>query len=167
MRSSRGEMRDTVTGAVVVLVAVLAFSWIYAKEDALKGKNASAQGYLVSASFNRLDGISVGSDVRISGVSVGKVMAQRLSPDFRAVTMLSIANGIELPADTAALIRTDGLLGDKFIDLQPGGDEKLIPPGGAVVYTQDAMVIEDLLDMIIKQGRAKRGLSEPPSADGR
>jgi phospholipid/cholesterol/gamma-HCH transport system substrate-binding protein len=58
--------------------------------------------------------------------------------------------------DTAALIHTDGLLGSKYIELQPGGEDKLVKPGGAVIYTQDAVDIIDLLEKIVDQAKSKR-----------
>ena len=152
---TKGGKRDTITGAVVIAAAMVFLGLVYAKED----RGGSSGDYTVSARFNRLDGISVGSPVRIAGVRVGEVTAETLAPDFRAVTMLRIRRGIALPADSSAAIRTDGLLGAKYVDLSPGGDEKIMVDGDSIDYTHDAMVIEDLLDMIIEQGKSKRGLA--------
>lgn len=160
MATKRGD-RDTIIGAVVVLVAAIMLGLIYAKEDG-PGKNSTDAGYLLNARFNRTDGIGVGSDVRLSGVSVGKVIETHLSPDFRAVTTLRVAANVALTLDTAAVIHTDGLLGAKYIELKPGGDERILKPGGEISYTQDAMVIEELMDMIIEQAKAKRGFAGKP-----
>lgn len=157
---TKGGYRDTIIGAIVVLVAVVLFALVYAKEDGPR-KRADA-GYLLSARFNRADGIGLGSDVRLSGVSVGKVVEQKLAPDFRAVLTLRIAPNIQLTADTAAAIQTDGLLGAKYIELKPGGDDTVLKPGQEISYTQDSMVLEDLVDMIIQQAKAKRGYAGKP-----
>lgn len=158
---TKGGDRDIITGAVVVVVAAVLLGLVYAKDDG-PGKETTEAGYLLTAKFRRLDGIAVGSAVRMSGVPVGKVVEQHLAPDFRAITTLRIASNVALTADTAAAIHTDGLLGAKFIELKPGGDEKVLKPGEEISYTQDAMVIEELLDMIIQQARAKRGYLEKP-----
>lgn len=157
---TKGGYRDTIIGAIVVLVAVVLFALVYAKED--RPKHGADVGYLLTARFNRADGIGLGSDVRLSGVSVGKVVAQKLAPDFRAVLTVRIAPNIKLTADTAAAIQTDGLLGAKYIELKPGGDDAVLQPGQEIAYTQDAMVLEDLVDMIIQQAKAKRGYAGKP-----
>lgn len=158
--TTKGGYRDIVTGAVVVAAAVVLLVLVYVKDNGPASK--AAGGYLITATFARSDGIAVGTDVRLAGIAVGKVVDQKLDERFRAVTTLSIARGIELTADTGAAIRTDGLLGSKFIDLQPGADEAMLKPGDEVPFTQDAMVIEELLAMIIQQARAKRGFLDKP-----
>lgn len=158
---TKGGNRDTITGAIVVSVAAILLGFIYAKDDG-PGKDSTEAGYLLTARFNRADGIGVGSDVRLSGVSVGKVVEQHLDPNFRAVATLRVASNVMLTIDTAAAIHTDGLLGAKYIELKPGGDEVVLKPGQAIPYTQDAMVIEELMDMIIQQAKAKRGFAGKP-----
>jgi len=151
---TKGGSRDTIIGAIVIAVAAVMLVLIYVKED-LAGQ--AAGGYVVKARFNRLDGISIGSPVRLSGVKIGTVQAETLDPEFRAITHLHISDQVPLPADSTAVIRTDGLLGSKYIDLGPGGDDTMMKDGDSILYTQDSMVIEDLLEMIIEQGKSKRG----------
>ncbi|HSV28033.1 MAG TPA: outer membrane lipid asymmetry maintenance protein MlaD [Candidatus Omnitrophota bacterium] len=157
---TKGGWRDTITGAIVVSVAAVMLSLVYVK-DSSPGADSQA-GYLVTARFNRADGVGVGTTVRMSGVPVGKVVAQSLDPQFRAVATLQVESTVQLTADTAAAILTDGLLGAKYIELQPGADEAVLKPGSEIAFTQDAMVIEELLDKIIQQGRAKRGWLDKP-----
>ncbi|CAA7615216.1 MlaD family protein [Magnetospirillum sp. UT-4] len=158
---TKGGNRDTAIGAVVVAVAALLLVLVYAGTEG-PGEDRTDAGYLLTARFNRLDGITIGSPVRLSGVPVGKVVGRHLAPDFRAVTELRIASNVALTADTAAAIQTDGLLGSKYIELKPGAEETVLKPGQEIPYTQDAMVIEELLDMIIQQARAKRGYLDKP-----
>jgi phospholipid/cholesterol/gamma-HCH transport system substrate-binding protein len=113
-------------------------------------------GYDLIGRFHRADGIGVGSDVRLGGVSVGKVIKQSLDDQFRAVITMRVAADLAVPEDTAALVQTDGLLGGKFIALQPGGDEANLKPGQELHYTQDSMQLEDLLEQIIAQGESRR-----------
>jgi phospholipid/cholesterol/gamma-HCH transport system substrate-binding protein len=151
--------RDTVTGGAVVLVGTLLLMLAFS----LGGKSsADNDGYTLTARFNRADGINPGSTVRLSGTVVGHVVGQGLDERYRALLTLQLRKDIQLTSDTAAVIYTDGLLGAKFIELKPGGDEQMLKAGAEIQYTQDAVVIEDLLDMIIQQGRAKRGYLDKP-----
>lgn len=158
---TKGGNRDVVIGAMVLVVASFFLTLVYLRGHG-PNQESNEAGYLLTARFSRADGISVGSAVRMSGVPVGKVVAQRLDPDFRAVTTLRVASNVALTADTAAVIHTDGLLGAKFIELKPGAEETVLKPGDEIPYTQDAMVIEELLDMIIQQAKAKRGFLDKP-----
>ncbi|MBI3447111.1 MAG: MCE family protein [Magnetospirillum sp.] len=151
--------RDTVTGGAVVLVGVLLLGLAFA----IGGKSTdSGDGTILKARFNRADGISVGSPVRLSGTVIGRVVEQGLDDRYRALLTLQVRKDLQLTSDTAAVIYTDGLLGAKFVELKPGGDDRMLKSGAEIEYTQDAVVIEDLLDMIIQQGRAKRGYLDKP-----
>ncbi|OAN42934.1 organic solvent ABC transporter substrate-binding protein [Paramagnetospirillum marisnigri] len=151
--------RDTVTGGAVVVVGALLLGLAFM----LGGTGSrSDDGYTLQARFNKADGIGIGSHVRLSGTVVGKVTEQGLDDSYRAVLTLRLRPDLQLTSDTAAVIYTDGLLGAKFIELKLGGDEVMLKPGAEIMYTQDAVVIEDLLDMIIQQARAKRGYLDKP-----
>ena len=136
---------ETVMGGVVLAVAL--FFLVFAYTSAGLGE---VDGYEVTARFPSIEGLNVGSDVRISGVKVGTVVAQKLNPaTFLAEVRMSIDDSIELPIDTAAIIASEGLLGGKFMRLEPGGDEELIVAGGAIEYTQSPVNLEDLLGRFI------------------
>ena len=154
----KGKDRDALVGAVVIVTATLLFGFVYGKEM----HSGDSGGYTVNARFRRADGISLGSDVRLSGVVVGKVVAEELDQQFRAITTLRLASNLGLPMDTAAVIQTDGLLGAKYIELRPGAEDDVLKPGQEITFTQDSMVLEDLLDLIINQARAKRGYLDRP-----
>lgn len=148
-----------VGAAVIVLVAEVIVAAY------LGGGRERRAGYDVIASFSGVEGLSEGSDVRLSGVNVGEVEALRLDENLRPIAVLRIAPQVGLPADTAAAIHTDGLLGEKFIALQPGGAEEMIEPGGRVAYTQPSIVLEDLLELIVAEARARRGTGEEGAGD--
>ena len=151
--------RDTITGGAVVVVGAMLLTLAFS----LGGTAAkSTDGYTLLARFNRADGIAVGSPVRLSGTAVGRVLEQTLDDRYRAVLTLQVRPEIQLSTDTAAVIYTDGLLGAKFVELKPGGDDGMLKPGQEIQFTQDAVVIEDLLEMIIQQARAKRGYLDKP-----
>ena len=132
---------ETLLGALVLAVAIGFVVFAYNKSGV-----ATVSGYEVSAAFNRVDGISNGSDVRIGGIKVGTVIERTLDPEtFRAVLRMSIDETVELPMDSTAAVVSDGLLGGKFIDLQPGAEDTLIKDGGRIAYTQSSLLLEELI----------------------
>ena len=132
---------ETLLGAVVLAVAIGFVVFAYNRSGV-----ATVSGYEVSAAFNRVDGITNGSDVRIGGIKVGTVIDRELEPEtFRAVLSMSIDETVELPTDSTAAVVSDGLLGGKFIDLQPGAEESLIKDGGRISYTQSSLLLEELI----------------------
>ncbi len=159
---NRGEIRDVAVGAVAIalLATILALFYSGGFQEARAGMKA----YRIVADFNRIDGLDTGAEVSLSGVPVGRVEAVTLSPSFRVHTTLLIDAGVGLPVDTAASIQTDGLLGAKSMVLDPGGDERMLTDGGAIAYTQDAVVVSDLLDLIIAEGRSTRAAAAAEGA---
>jgi len=112
---------------------------------------------VVMAKFNKVDGLSEGSEVRLGGIRIGSVAKMVLDEKFRAVVSFKLDGGINLPKDSSAAIQTDGLFGSKFVVLEPGASEESLKTGGEFRLTQDAMVVSDLLDLIISEGHVARG----------
>jgi phospholipid/cholesterol/gamma-HCH transport system substrate-binding protein len=131
---------ETSLGAIVAVVAVGFFAFAAAQA----GQNGGAGGYELRASFQRVDGVGVGSDVRISGVKVGVVRTVALDPNnFNAVLMLGINNGVQVLDDSTARIATDGLLGGGYVAIEPAGMDALAD-GGEIPNTQGSV---DLLTL--------------------
>ncbi len=138
-------MIETLMGFVVLAAAALFLTFVFSSIEMDSGDR-----YEINAYFNKLGGVNVGSDVRISGISIGSVSALRLDPDtFRAVVTLQINENYQIPEDTAASIIAESLLGGNFIDLVPGGSPEFIEPGGTIEFTQDAIDIVQLLGKFI------------------
>jgi len=136
---------ETLAGAAVIAVAVVFAAYSYSRAGI-----DTVQGYEINASFNRIDGLTVGNDVRISGVKVGSVIAQDLDPKtYMAVVKMSVRSDLVLPLDSSAKIASDGLLGGKFVALEPGGDIDMIEAGGEIEYTQGSVNLEDLIGQVI------------------
>jgi phospholipid/cholesterol/gamma-HCH transport system substrate-binding protein len=136
---------ETVLGAVVIIVAVsfLVFSYRVADLRAI-------DGYEVTADFTGTGGLKAGDDVVLSGVKVGHVEKVALVPEsYLARVYLSLDPNIKLPADTAALISSESLLGGRYLALEPGADEEIIPSGGRIEYTQAPQNLEQLLGQFI------------------
>ncbi|HMA51183.1 MAG TPA: MlaD family protein, partial [Magnetospirillaceae bacterium] len=123
----------------------------------INSSREKAEGYPLVARFDKAEGVALGTEVRLAGVTVGKVTDQKLDDNFRAVLTLRLADSVKLPADSNATVQTDSLLGAKFISLQPGGDDKNLQPGEEIAYTQGSLSLQDLLAMIISQGENAHG----------
>ncbi len=138
-------------GVFVALMLVLVF--IYGGR-ALTAQAAS-QDYRLTAAFNKVDGLILGDVVRLGGVKIGTVESQRLGKNYRAILTFLINGEVRLPTDTSAAIHTDGLFGSKFVVIEPGGSEKNFKDGDEITFTQDAVIVSELLDLIISQGKSK------------
>ncbi len=136
---------ETLMGAIVLIVAGLFLVFAYSSTNV-----RPVRGYDVFAKFERVDGLAVGADVRLSGIKVGTVVEQKLEPStYLAVLRLSIDSQVKLPTDTVAQVTSEGLLGNNFVSLVPGADEKVIPPGGEVRFTQAPVNLVQMLGKFI------------------
>jgi phospholipid/cholesterol/gamma-HCH transport system substrate-binding protein len=142
---------ETILGAVVAVVAIGFFAFAAAQAGQT---GVSGQHYDLIARFQRVDGIGVGSDVRVSGVKVGVVRALALDPDtYMARLTFTIDRNVRVLDESTARIATDGLLGGSYVAIEPAGMDPL-PPGGEIPYTQGAV---DLLTLL-------SGFAQPQSA---
>lgn len=145
-REARAEL---VAGALVVAVAAGFLGW------AAAGRMLPGTGYEVIASFPDVDGIAVGTEIRLAGVPVGRVASVRLNPEtFMADAVLRLPEGILLPADSAAIIQSNGLLGGAYIQIQPGGSMDNLGPGDEIEEVQGAVSLLQLMMRFVDgQGR--------------
>ncbi len=136
---------ETIMGIVVLIVAVFFLLFAYRVSDLQVVK-----GYELNAKFLKVGGISVGSDIRINGIKVGTVIGQKLNPDDYMVDLtLSIASDIKLPKDSVVAIVGDGLMGDKFIKIEPGKSTVFLSDGESFENTKDFKSLEDMVGEII------------------
>jgi phospholipid/cholesterol/gamma-HCH transport system substrate-binding protein len=144
MREHAGE---ALAGLVVVAVAAwfLVFAWN-------RTSSAGTNNYELVARFPNVAGVSVGSDVRVSGMKVGRVSGQRLDPEtFEAVVTLSLDGKVKLPSDSAAAITSESLLGGSYVALIPGGEEGMLGPGDEILETQGATDLMGLVGSFINR----------------
>ena len=107
-------------------------------------------GYTVVANFSKIGGLQVGSDVRISGIKVGSVMATELKPDdYTADVYLSIDSSVKLPIDTEATIADVGIMGDKYVRLEPGRAQAVLKENERIMRTQNYKSLEDSVSEFI------------------
>ncbi len=136
---------ETVIGALVILIAgYFLYFALHNQEHSKKG------GYDLIARFSNVDGLAPGSAIRISGVKVGTVTKITLDPKtFQAIAHLGIEPEYQIPSDTLATVNSPGLLGDKYMSLEPGSAEDMLKPGAEITDTQSAASLEKLLGQVI------------------
>ena len=142
---ARRNVSELAAGAVVLLVA--GGFLIYAVANTGR---AQSGGDVLHATFDAIDGLSTGSDVRLAGVKVGAVTATAIDDKtFQAKVAFSVPASIHLPTDSSAQVTSDGLLGGMYLSLTPGGANDAIPNGGTVAITQSTVSLEQLLGKFI------------------
>jgi phospholipid/cholesterol/gamma-HCH transport system substrate-binding protein len=110
-----------------------------------------SKGYDIYAFFSNSGGLKKGSSVMIAGVEVGRIKSITLE-DYQALVVMGIAESIKIQEDAIASIKTRGLIGERFVEISPGGAEKLIPPGGRLRETQPPVDFEELVSKYVFGG---------------
>lgn len=146
---------ETAMGAVVLGVAgfFLAFALRTVDID-------TSVGYPVQAAFTNAQGVMVGTDVKLGGVKIGTVSKLELDPvSFMAVATMTIEDAVKLPVDSSITVRSESLMGGKFLAVEPGGDEKMLAANEKIEHTQSSADLEQLL------GQAIYSMSQSKSAE--
>jgi len=127
----------------LVLAAAVGFV-VFAGKGA--GLGRGGERYDLRASFRSIEGVSLGSDVKLAGVKVGTLTSVTLNPQtYMADAVISLDKSVSLPSDSAILISSEGLLGGNYIELQPGGMPDVLAPGDEIEDTQGAVSLVALL----------------------
>lgn len=152
---------ETMVGLFVLLgMAGLLF---LALQAANLGSLGGGDGYAVQARFDNIGGLKPRAPVRAAGVTVGRVKNITLDgKNFQGVVTMDIEKGYAFPKDTSAKILTAGLLGDQYVGLEPGGDDKNLAAGDTIAQTQSAVVLENLIGQFI----TSKADSTAPTASG-
>ena len=149
---------ETLVGFLVLLVAVM-FAY-----KAYKGAGVdkdTLSGYTLNVNFDRIDGLNVGGDVKVSGLKVGTVSGAVVDPiTYQAKIQLNIENSIKLPDDSSAEIVSAGLLGDKYIALVPGGSETYLKEGDKIKFSQSSVSLEALIGKFMFGGTSDKDKKE-------
>ena len=157
----RHNVIEAAMGAVVLAVAAffLAFALKTADVD-------TSEGYQVSAAFSSANGVLIGSDVRIGGVKVGRVSALSLDQKtYQAVVNMVINHDIQLPVDSSATIRSESLMGGKYLAIEPGGMDEMLADGGVIEYTQSTPDLEQMLGQAIFSMSGGNDKNSPDASD--
>jgi len=109
------------------------------------------------ATFNKIDGVAVGTDVVISGIKVGEVKEIFIKDNYPQIS-INVNKNIEISDDSSVSIQTDGLFGKKFLLIEIGGNNVYLKSGEKFSFSEDSIVIEELLGKIILIGEKNKGL---------
>lgn len=133
---------------------------------ALQAANLATFGgndsYSIQARFDNIGGLKVRAPVRSAGVTVGRVTAITLDgKTFQGLVTLDIDREFQFPRDSSAKIQTSGLLGDQYVGIEPGADEKNLSVGQVITQTQSAIVLENLIGQFLFNRAADAGSTAP------
>ncbi len=147
---------ETLVGVFVLLgLAAIIFLALKAANLASFG---TAKGYAVSAKFDNIGGLKPRAPVRSAGVTVGRVTSITLDPkSYQGLVRMEIDHAVQFPKDSSAKILTAGLLGDQYVGIEPGADEKFLEPDARIVQTQSAVVLENLIGQLMFDKAASAG----------
>ena len=133
---------ETIVGFAVLITATIFFFYAYNISNSSKPKD----GYRLIANFENIDGLSVGSDVKVSGIKIGYVENIELDGStFFAKVLLRIDSNVQIPVDSRAIVSTTGLIGNKYIRVNPGASDENLKEDDKFRFTQSALNIEDLI----------------------
>jgi phospholipid/cholesterol/gamma-HCH transport system substrate-binding protein len=106
------------------------------------------QGYTIYADFPTVGGLKSGSTVEIAGVPVGRVSSITLK-DYQARVAMHINSGVQIQTDAIVSIKTKGLIGEKFVQVNPGGSDKVVAPDGRLTEVEAPVDIEELISKYV------------------
>ena len=155
------------TGLFVLLgFAALLFLTTQLPSSGLKFDRGTKAGYHVTAQFDNVGDLKVGSPVTMSGVRVGEVTNIRFdSRIYRAVVGMRFDPQYnQIPDDSFASIQTEGLLGGKYIGISPGGSDTFLKDGSSIDQTQSAIVLENIINKLFASFAGKGGSDSGGSA---
>jgi phospholipid/cholesterol/gamma-HCH transport system substrate-binding protein len=151
---------ETAIGAIVIAIAAAFLIFVYNTTD----RASARSGYHVVAEFDNIGAVNVGTDVRLAGIKVGSVVAQELDPQsYQARVTMMIDPKLKLTDDTTAKVSSEGILGQPFISLEPGGSETLIADGGEIQFTQGAIDIWKLVSEAMFSKSESSSSAPPPT----
>ena len=149
----RSPMRDFIVG-LFVLAGLAALAYLSISVGGLSFSNNG--GLLIYAAFDQIGGLKPRAPVVIAGVKVGQIESIALDKNFRGRAALDLRKDLQLPVDTSASIMTSGLLGDQYISLELGGDEKILHAGDEITITESAVLLERLIGKLIHNTDVKK-----------
>ena len=138
---------ELLTG-IFVIIGIACFTWLAVS---VAGATFNEQpGYILTARFTSISGLREGAIVEGAGVRIGTVSAIAFDPDsFEAIVTLRINEGVPVQEDAIAAIRTQGIIGEKFINIIPGGFDDLLTDGMEIYETESAISLEELVSRYI------------------
>jgi len=157
---------ETLVG-LFVLLGALAIAFLALKAANLASFSLDAT-YELKARFDNVGGLKIRAPVKSAGVTVGRIASIAFDDkNFQGVVTMELDRRYRFPSDTSAKILTSGLLGDQYVGLEPGGDEKNLGAGDTIKMTQSAVVLENLIGQMIYSKAAEGGKSKDKDKDAK
>jgi phospholipid/cholesterol/gamma-HCH transport system substrate-binding protein len=154
-----------------VLLGLLGLLFLALKAANLGSFTSSGDTYSLTARFDNIGGLKVRAPVRSAGVTVGRVASIALDPKtYQGVVRLDMQRSVQFPSDSSARILTSGLLGDQYVGIEAGAEEKVFAGGDVIKQTQSAVVLESLISQFLFNKAADAGSSAPapvPASGGK
>ena len=152
-------VRDLIVGLFVALgLATIAYLSIQVGGVSYAGRG----GLELHATFDQIGGLKPRAPVAVAGVTVGQVRDITLDERLRARVTLEVEENLELPIDSSAAIQTQGLLGDQYVALEPGGEDDLLKNGDEIEFTESAMSVERLIGKFVHDSGIENGEEAQP-----
>ena len=143
--------KEFIAGIVLSILLMSVLTFVHSRSVV----KDNGEKFVLYAYFAKADGLMNGADVRLAGIKIGTVTHQSLNGQYAVRVRMSFDKPVELSADSSVTIETDGLLGTKHIEIVPGGDEEMLESGDDVSYTQDALILSELMEKVIKEYKDK------------
>ncbi len=141
----QNNVAETLIGAAVVAVAVLFVIFGYYRTG-----TGSLSGYELNAKLAKVDGLGIGTDVRLAGIKIGSVTDLTLDPKtYLATVHMSIREDVKIPTDSSVLVTSAGLLGSQYLSITPGGDDKMMVPGAFFENAQGSIDVMGLVGRVM------------------
>ncbi len=152
----QNNIAETIIGAIVVAVAVGFLAFTYTRTG-----SGSLSGYEINARLPKVDGLSIGTDVRLAGIKIGTVTDLTLDPKTYLVTVhMDVRDDIKIPADSSVLVTSSGFLGSQYLSITPGGDQKMMAAGE---YFESAQGSIDLMNLMGRFATGGNTSNQPPA----
>lgn len=152
------ETVETLIGAIVVAIAVLFVVFAYRSSGETGGT-----GYELTAKMNRVDGVAVGTDVKLAGIKVGTVTAMTLDKNYMVDVRMNIRKDVQVPDDSSLVVTSSGILNSSYLSISPGGSDKMLASGGQIRNTQGAI---DMMGLISRFAGGIGGSKSSSSTEG-
>lgn len=134
---------ETLIGFLVLIVAGL---FLFIAYKVSNNMQTISSGLKISGEFSNIDGINIGSDVKVAGVKVGSVLDVKIdSESYNSILVLKISKDLSIPTDSLFKISTSGLIGSKFVNIKIGANDEFFKNGDVIEFTESAMDLEDLI----------------------
>jgi phospholipid/cholesterol/gamma-HCH transport system substrate-binding protein len=135
---------ETIVGFLVIAIAA-AFLFLGYKAT----NKQPSHGVTYHALFESADGISVNSEVKLGGVLIGTVLGIKIDESYQALVSISVNSDVRIPNDSSLEVKTTGFIGDKFLEVYPGGSDEPLAGGDFFAYTKSSTNLESIINKVI------------------